>query len=54
MISNVLSRTVSQYISARYLIYLRWLAVPHTFKVPNASVGKLRNFLVRGRDMIMY
>ena len=54
MISDVLSRMVSQYVSARYLRYLQWLAAPHAFNVPNASIEKLRQFFVRGRDMNIY
>ena len=54
MISDVLLKKVSQYISTRYLRYLQWLTAPHAFKVPEASIEKLRHFFVRGRDMIMY
>ena len=54
MISDVLSRMVSQYVNPRYLKYLQWLAAPHALKVPNDSIEKLRHFFVRGRDMIMY
>ena len=54
MISDVMLKKVSQYVSARYLRYLQWLAAPHAFKVPNASIEKLRHFFVRGRTMIIY
>ena len=45
---------ISQHVSARYLIYLQWLAAPYAFKITNASIKKLRNFFVRGRDITMY
>ena len=49
MISDVLLKMASQYVSPRYLRYLQWLAALHALKVPNASIEKLRHFFVRGR-----
>ena len=54
MISDVMFKKVSQYVSARYLRYLQWLAAPYVFKVPNASIEKLRHFFIRGRNIIMF